>query len=337
MSRLLKKSSRDFDFSHESSDTELAMETQPHEHNHILATCFNNTSGEGGLFLLKEEKLIPIFNDAGCYGSFFKDEDNLLFCVTRREPQIILFRRKGDKFMQIPIRFENYIFGHDAHGVYVFNGKIFVVAAEGETESEIATNDDHHPGAKVGKIIVSEIEIEKDLAIIKNSKIFNPFSCCHHHHINDIISIDGSLYLSSFSYCDSQKTLVNSGGISKLNLNYGCEMFIDGFSQPHSLKYYHGRLYFCASNMSAVFSLNPIEQGIRIEYKGPSLFIRGLLITTKYFYMGISKSVDRTSNILNDQTSGILQMNNNTGETKLIPLPSDCDNIYSIVSTMKRF
>ena len=329
--RQLKKSFRIFNFSHEGSDTELASEIQPHEHSYILATCFNNESGEGGLFLLKGEKLEPIFNDTGCYGSFFKEEDNLLFCVTRREPQIILFRKKGDKFMQIPIRFENYIFGHDAHGVYVFDGKIFVVAAEGETESEIATNNDHHLGAKVGKIIVSEIEIERDLAIIKNSKIFNPFSCCHHHHINDIISIDGSLYLSSFSYCDSQKTYVNSSVISKLNLNDGCEVFIDGFSQPHSLYYYHERLYFCASNMSTVFSVNPIEKDIRIEYKGSDLFIRGLLITRKYFYIGISKSVDRTTHLLNKQTSGILQINNNTGETKQIPLPPDCDNIYSIV------
>lgn len=311
-------------------------EEQMPEPDHILVTCFNNKSGEGGVFLLNGDKLVPIFDNIGCYGSFFKEDKNLLFCITRKEPQIISFRKEGNKFVQIPIHFKNYIFGHDTHGVYVSDDKIYVVSSEGEDGSESATNNDHHLGAKVGKIIVSEIEIDKDVIVIKNSKIFNPFSCYHHHHINDIISVDDSIYLSSFSYCDSQKTYVNKGAISKLNSSNKCEVLIEGISQPHSLYHFDDRVYFCASNMSTVFSVDLLEKNTRIEYKGPNLFIRGLLITRKYFYIGISESVDRTNPIFNNQTAGILRFNRDTGETKLIPIPAGYDNIYSIVSDMRQ-
>ena len=55
-------------------------------------------------------------------------------------------------------------------------------------------------------------------------------------------------------------------------------------------------------------------------------------MTDNFFYIGNNQSLGRTNSPFKNPTTGILQVNRKTGETKRIPLPVYCDNIYDIVS-----
>jgi len=301
------------------------------EPDYIFITCFNHSTGQGGLLALNKENLDTIYDETGCYGCFYQKKHELLFCVTREKPQIICFRKENNKFIRVNIHFENYIFGYDAHGIYVSEHKIYIVASDGEPDSEKATNKDG-PGNKVGKIIVSEINIERNTILIKNSFILNPFSCLHHHHINDIIMIDNSMYFTSFSYCKYSRDYTSRGAVSELNKNNECNVILDGFEQPHSLILFRDRFYFCSSNLSTIYSFDLLKKNLRVEYKGPDAYIRGLLITDDYFYIGISESIGRTNSRFNKQACRLLRFNKNTGETTIIQIPSTYNNVYSIIS-----
>lgn len=303
------------------------------EPDYIFITCFNHYTDEGSLLVFNEEKLNVIFNETGCYGCFYQKNYDILFCITRKDPQIICYKKENNRFIRIPTYFENYIFGYDAHGVYISDNRIYVVASDGEHDSEKSTNIDG-PSNKVGKIIVSEINIKNDGITIKNSKMINPFSCSHHHHINDIIGMDDSLYFTSFSYCKSIENYISRGAVSNLISDSECEIILDCFEQPHSLVYFRDRFYVCSSNLAIVYSFNLQDTIPRIEYKGPDGYIRGLLITDNYLYIGISESIGRTNARFTKQTCRLLRFNKITGETKVISLPSEYNNVYSIISDM---
>ena len=298
----------------------------------VLVTCFNEETKKGGVFILKENSLKKLYDENACYGIFYDEKNSLLFCVTRTMPQIIVFKKDNKTFRKLKVSFSNYVFGEDAHGCCILNNKIYLVATEGEqngqkAEEIIAPGKDH-----VGKIIVSDIVVADNEIIIKNSEIFNPFDCKHHHHINDLNILDNVLYLSSHTHCDKNKSFIKKGAISKLDLSLQATVINNKTEHPHSITFFNNRLYVCSSGLSSIFSIDPFNDLTQIEYKGTNAYIRGLLITQSYFYFGMSITKSRSESKFYNLESGILQFNKKTGEVKRIKFPEIYDSIYAIIS-----
>ena len=317
--------------------------TQKPEPDLVFASCqniirdggniANQSISPGGVYYLDDNVLKIIYDETGCFGIHFDKSRKILFCVTRKENQIIAFKVKNsNQFIRVPIKFVNYLFAVEAHGIYINENKIVVVATGGINDGENATNDDV-PWTGVGKIIVSELEINDNEITIKNSKVFNPFNCTHHHHINDITYHDGDWYLTSQGYCDSKNNYVKKGSLAKLDDSFNAHTILDKFEQPHSLYFFRDRLYVCSSANAIVYSINLKDKSMRLEYKGVNAYTRGLLVTDNYFYIGTSFSVGRTNSKFTNPNFGILKFNRNNGETTRIDLPPNCNNIYTIIST----
>ena len=300
----------------------------------IVVSCYNNKRDGGGLYVVKNDKLIPIFEGTNCHGLYYDSEMEILFCVTRIKPQILCFKfdKNTQSFVKLSTDFENYIFGDNAHGICVHNKKLLVVATngDGDAESWNAAEPDKMI-YKPGKIIKSDIYINMNQVIIKNSLMINPFSCTHHHHINDICNVGSNLYLSSFSYCDKNKNDIAKGAISTLNVDYGADFFMDGFKKPHSVSYLKGKLYIASSADSSVLSIDPINKTSFLEYKGPDVYVKGLLVTDNNLYVGLNFSLGRTESKFTNDTKGILKVDRKTGEAIKISLPPQSDNVYSII------
>lgn len=307
----------------------------------IFLSCFNIKSLEGGIYKICENKLTPLFEEAACFGIFYEQKHKILFGITRKYPdspgdnsQIIALRiNNSQNIKKIPIKFSNYIYAGDSHGLCIFNDKLIAVGTNGTPNGERATNTDLK-NVFVGKIIVSEIEYHENMIIIGNSKIYNPFDCSHHHHINDICECDGILYMSAFSYCDENKNFISKSNISKLTNNFCARVIMDNLEMAHSLNYFRNRLYVCSSGLSMVVSCDLHDNSFKLEHKGIDVFCRGILVTDNYFYIGYSYSLKRTNSSFTNPVSGVIQFNRETGESKRILLPSNVDNIYDIKSCL---
>lgn len=295
----------------------------------IFVSCFNDKKATGGIFLLLDE-LTPLIEGTSCFGLYYHTEYNILFCVTRSTPQILAFQiTPEDKILRIPVEFDKYIFANDAHGILIHDKKIFVVATQGEEPPQLAESLTDY-GKFVGKIVVSDFEIKNNTIEIKNSNVFNPFDCNHHHHINDLCEVENSLYLSSFSFCESSNS-VESGAISKLNLHGKPIIVATDLNKPHSIKYFKKRLYVTSSGSSEILSFGS-NGDKKLEYKGPDAFVRGLVITENHIYFGTSWGMGRTNSKFTNKYKGVLRFDRTSGETKLTQIPEEYDNVYDIVS-----
>ena len=74
------------------------------------------------------------------------------------------------------------------------------------------------------------------------------------------------------------------------------------------------------------------KKAVKLEHKAIDAFVRGLLITEKYLYYGISAGIGRTASQFTNKDSLLFCVNKSNGEIKKIPIPSFCDNIYGIDS-----
>ena len=306
------------------------------EPRNIFVTCYNETTNKGGVFLLNDSSLEPIYEQKMCSGMFFSKDSEILFTITKEEPQIVALKGKNGKWESIPIKTKNTIFANDAHDIIIWNNKIIISATGGDPKSEIVENPHEFAkeqyGEKVGKLIISDIEIKENEIIISDSKVFDPFECKHHHHINDFAVIENSLFMTSHSYCDTEKNLIKKGAISKIDEKMNVEIISDKLEQPHSLYYFRNRLYVCSSAQALVLSMNKNERKLRMEFKGLNAYTRGLLITDNYFYIGTSFGLGRTNSKFSNPNYGVLKFNRDTGETIKINIPSYCDNVYAIIS-----
>lgn len=314
-------------------DKQVSSEDKIDEPDNVFISCYNEDTKEGGIFLLHGD-VLKTLSQTRCSGLYYDKSKKILLGVALGKPQIIAYRIYDDgRFEKIPVNFSNYVFAEDVHGVCLHGNKIIVVASNGQPESETATISCIKDGNKVGKIIVSEIEFGlKDIAI-KDSKVYNPFGCSHHHHINDICNCNGSLYLSSLSYCDQNQNYIEKGAISRLDNDYQATVITDKLVSPHSLVWFRNRLYVCSSANATVLSLDIIKNEPRLEYKGLNAFTRGIMVTDQFFYIGYSFSMNRTNSRFTNPTYGVIKFDRNSGETTRFELPRDYNNVYSIVST----
>ena len=306
------------------------------EPENIFITCYNEETNKGGLFLLKNNsKLEPIFEEKMCSSMYFLEEEEILFTITKDSPQLLAFKKQNDKWIKIAIKTQNIIFANDPHSVIVWKNKIYLTATGGDPNSNDASNLHEYAkdryGVKVGKIIVSDIKIKNNEILISDSKVYNPFDCNHHHHINDLCIVEDSLYMSSHSYCNKEKELISKGVITKISNDMQVEVISDKLEQPHSPYFYRKRLYVCSSAHAMIISMDLEDRTLRIEFKGLNAYTRGLLVTDRHMYIGTSFSLGRTNSKFKNPNYGVLKFSKDTGETTKIELPKQYDNVYGII------
>jgi hypothetical protein len=295
----------------------------------VFVSCYNGKNDFGGVYFLSENKLQTIFEGSGCFGIFFDTNHDVLFVATRTTPQIMAYKKERNIFSRISVDFSNYIFGEQSHGITIFNGKLIVIATDGTENEESALNLDV-PWKGIGKIIVSDLEFGDNSITIKNSQSYNPFSCNHHHHINDICVHNNSLYLLSHSYCDLEKNYIKKGVLSILSDAFQATPLLDKFQHPHSLHSFHNRLFLCSSGIACIMSIS-LPERIKLEYKGIDSYTRGLAVTKNFMYFGNSFSIGRTNSKFTNPIFGLLKFNRQTGITDFFPLPKGCDNVYAVI------
>ena len=252
----------------------------------IFVSCYNfSDDNHGGVYVIKDGFLKPILEGHHCVGLFYEKKHKVLICLIDGKPQIFAFKVKSaTEFVKIPVQFSNYKFAEAAHGLCIFQDKIYVMASTGKNTED----------GEMGKIVVSEIDFDQEHILIKNSKAHNPFNCSHHHHINDICEHKGTLYMSSFSYCNSDENLIDKGNISKLDRDeYQAEVINDRLNKPHSLSVFRDKLYMCSSGIGAIFSINFSNNKMKLEHKTLDTYVRGLLVTDTFFYIGLCHSIGR--------------------------------------------
>lgn len=315
-----------------SQKQEITASISPEQDREIFVSCFYFSKDEGGIYHLDNGKLNPISEGHRHFGTYFDKDNSLIFTITDGNPQICISKYKNKKFEKIEIGYSKYIPSISPHGILIHNNKLFTIATDGIENGMEATEGEHGKG--VGNIIVSDIEIQENKILIKDSKVYNPFNCTHHHHINDICIHNDKLYISSFSYCNENKKYFSKGAISVINpITMNAKMIVDKLKHPHSPVIFENRLYVCSSGDAAIFSINLQNNELKLEYKGIDAHARGLYITENYFFLGISHSIGRTKSSFTNPTFGLLKFNKFNGATERFLLPKNCNNVYMITST----
>lgn len=311
----------------------------PEEAEDVFISGFNEQPPKypGGIWLLRNDRLEELYKGYGIFGLAWSAKHSLLFGVTRVEqPPIIVFRR-SDKREYLPVRveYENYVPARRAHGIYIFENHLYVVATQGDPDSPFCVNEDFIDH-RVGKIIITEVEVRDNYILLRDSRVWNPYECEHHHHYNDILVDENFIYLASFSTCDEQKRYISRGAVTRFNHQFSAATIItDDLVAPHSLRIFDDRLYLCSSGSSSVVSLPlDVQQATtRLEFKTLNNFIRGLNVTADSFLIGLSRSAGRRNSApFTESINGILKYDRKDGTTTRIEMPSDCDNLYFILS-----
>jgi hypothetical protein len=289
----------------------------------------------GGIWIVRDGQLLPLYAGHGVFGLAWSEKHKLLLGITRvDQPRFIAFKLFGGRLKSLDVRCDNYQHARRAHGIHIHKDNLYVVATQGGPDARLCTNadfSDHH----VGSVIVSKMEMTNEAIMLIESVAWNPYECDHHHHYNDILVNDEFIYLASFSTCDANKNYNNGGAVTRFAHDFSDRLILtDTLVAPHSLEILDGKLYVCSSGASSVISilLDPARPSTRLEFKTLNNFVRGLRVTRDHFWIGLSRSAGRTnSSHLTEPINGILKFNRRDGTTVRIAMPSDCDNVYSIV------
>jgi hypothetical protein len=292
----------------------------------------------GGLWSWDGARLRDVVVGRGIFGVAWWRGGSILIGVTRDdETPVVAFARSGSGLRPLRVRCDRYIGGRRMHGVAVDATRLYAVASQGDPASVVSTNTDRWRDHYVGKVLMSELQLDGDDLIVGGTEVWNPFGCEHHHHYNDILLDDEWIYLSSFSTCDNAKRVTDRGAVTRFRKSDGAfdRVVCDGLNGPHSPQIMLDRIYICSSESSSIVSFP--KDGLyavpRLEYKSISNFIRGLAVTDRHLYVGLSRSAGRTdADRFTTSINGVLQVDCATGVTERIPLPDACENVYSLTN-----
>lgn len=307
--------------------------------NDVIVSGFNEQPPDypGGMWIVRGERVLPLFSEVGVFGLSWWASQRMLFGATRVDwLPLVAFKVSHDNtYVPVPVAYRNYIPARRAHGIQIFNDRLYVVATQGDPDSVLCTNEDF-AGVYVGKVIISKVEVNADRVLIRDSVIWNPYQCDHHHHYNDILIDRDFIYLASFSTCNARKQYIDRGAVTRFTHGFsGATIITDELVAPHSLQMWGNRLYVCSSSTASVISVSSgmAAAGVTLEFKTINNFVRGLNVTAEHFLIGLNRSAGRTNSAhLTEPINGVLKFNRRDGTTTRIEMPSDCDNVYSILS-----
>ncbi len=152
-----------------------------------------------------------------------------------------------------------------------------------------------------------------------------------HHHINDNLIIDDSLYVSMFSYSGNYIKEVYDGVILEynlLNLNEQPRVVKDGLWMPHNIKYFNKSLFVLNSLAGEFLGYNMQTIG-----KFPA-FTRGLAYDGKHFFIGQSKNRNYSKYLgLNNNISidaGVIMFDEKTKVSRYFQIDPRISEVHSI-------
>jgi hypothetical protein len=302
----------------------------------ILISGFNEDPPiyRGGIWLLRDDQLVEIYRGFGIFGMAAIDGEHVIAATRVADPPLIAFRKEGESFRRVPVLLRDYIPTRRAHGIAVHARRLFLVAAQGEEGGAMCSNTDIWANHGVSKVLISELSLAGPYVEVARSRIWNPYECDHHHHYNDLLVDDESVHLVSFSTCTPQKEYVDRGSVSRFRHDGQLDLIVtDRLEAPHSAAMHEDRLYVCSSRDWSLVSVPPSGgEEPRIEHRSIRNFVRGLVVTDDFYWIGLSRSSGRTNSAhLSDSMNGVLRVDRRTGESVRVPLPDDCDNTYTIL------
>ncbi len=188
------------------------------------------------------------------------------------------------------------------HGVRVYDKRVYIADAIGDA-IEVVNDED--------------LEYRDSISIREDDR---PGRC----HTNDLFfEPDGSFVFTSFSDKPSVGYHDGNGCVKRYSNGGTIEVLKSNYLRPHSPVFKDGVLYFCDSGNERVVC------GDYWQVKLPAAgFIRGLLITDKWIYVGMSKN----RSIENSATCGVFRVDRNI-HSSLIPsvfIPLPADEVYGI-------
>ena len=306
----------------------------------IIVSGFNEDPPiyPGGIWRLSGDRISELYRGYGIFGLAQTQDQEYLLAATRVEdPPFIAFRRVGSSYRQIRIELTNYLQARRAHGIAIHSGKLYLAAAQGQVGAPMATNTDLWAGHGVSRILISRIAFSPSGVTISDTLVWDPYECDHHHHYNDLLVNETGVHVVSFTTCKPDKEYVSLGSVTRFYPELKLDRILtDALDAPHSLSIFDGRMFVCSSRNSSIFSL-PLDGGaVKLEYKGIDNFVRGLHVSGRYIWMGLSRSSGRTNSAhLVDSINGVLRFDRRTGATRYIALPEYCDNTYALLAVTR--
>ena len=152
-----------------------------------------------------------------------------------------------------------------------------------------------------------------------------------HHHINDNLILDDSLYVSMFSYSGNYLKEVYDGVILEYdinNLTNNPKIVKNNLWMPHNIKFFNKSLFVLNSLPGELLGYN-----MQVINKF-SAFTRGLAYDGKYFFIGQSKNRNYSKYLgLNNNISidaGIIMFDENTKVSRFFQLDPRISEVHSI-------
>ncbi len=152
-----------------------------------------------------------------------------------------------------------------------------------------------------------------------------------HHHINDNLVIDDSLFVSMFSFSGNYQKEVYDGVILEYNLldlKESPKVLKNELWMPHNIKFFNKSLFILNSLPGELLGYN-----MQIIGKFPA-FTRGLAHDGKYFFIGQSKNRNHskylgTSNNISID-AGIILFDENTKVSRFLQVDPRISEIHAI-------
>ena len=151
-----------------------------------------------------------------------------------------------------------------------------------------------------------------------------------HHHVNDVFSYRGKLYVSMFSFTGNWKLGIFDGGILEVDID---SMKVTGYLvrdlwMPHTPTVIDGKLWYCDSMRGRVHCGT---EEAPMEFSG---FVRGIAHDGRFYYVGQSlhRHPDRLRHISNNipLSTGIYMFDKESRMTKFFSIPqlTDINTIF---------
>lgn len=310
----------------------------------LLLSAFNEQppAYPGGIWVLREARVRPLYEGYGVFGLAWCERYGLVLGVTRVESEPLLAFRplRCGRYEAVPVEYHRWIQPLRAHGIAVRGDDLYVVATQGDADAPMCSNDDFRDH-RVGKVIISKLAFDGARLRVRESRVWNPYACDHHHHYNDIVLREDGIYVASFSVCQPDGQYVPRGSVSRFGYDLsGPTVVVDGLEAPHSLQVVDGVLYVCSSGASSIVSADlagapPLRTTLR--WKSLDNFIRGLHVTSDVYVVGLNRSAGRSHAAhLTDSMNGVLVVDRHDGLVARIEMPSQIHNLYSILPVPMR-
>lgn len=198
------------------------------------------------------------------------------------------------------------------HGVQVFDGNYFVACSMGDCVLEVS------PGSE----IVKRFPLSSKINASKTP----------HHHCNDLVVTESSIYVSVFSVSGNWKKGLFDGGVIEIDRKTArINPIISDLKMPHSISIIDGDLVLLDSYMGRI--LGPDLRVIG-ELNG---FTRGLDIDGKLLIVGESKNRNisklHRGSLLASLDSRITIVDPEASICRSISLPNTISEIHSVVVT----